>query len=49
MGWGTRRWQDDEDVIANAQQNVQGTSDDDVIGALAFALAQENARQGGDD
>lgn len=48
MGWVTRRWQDDEDVIASAQQSVQGVSDDDAATALAAALAKQTSRQGGD-
>lgn len=48
MGWTTRRWQSDEDVITAAQQSVQGVSDDDAADALASALAWESARQGGE-
>lgn len=48
MGWGNRRWQSDEDVIASAQQSIEGVSDADAAAALAAALAQKNV-QGGDD
>lgn len=49
MGWGTRRWQDDEDVFTIAQQAVQGTSDADAADALDSALAWLASLQGGDD
>lgn len=47
MGWTTRLWQADEDVIASAQQSMQGVSDEDAADALASALAWESAQKGG--
>lgn len=47
MGWGTRQWQDDEDLLDNAHQLVQGVSNDDAAAALLASILAESV--GGND
>lgn len=47
MGWGNRRWQDDEAVFDNAHGVVTGDTDEDIAAALVSALLLESA--GGDN
>jgi hypothetical protein len=47
MGWQTRRWPEDEDVLRYANEVIQGASDEDAAAALAAALLLESA--GGND
>lgn len=38
MGWGNRRWQNDEEAFDYAHEVVLGVSDDDAIDALLAAV-----------
>jgi hypothetical protein len=51
MGWGNRKWQNDEGIIDTVRECAQGVSDDDVGDALLAVILAEQARRqwGGDE
>lgn len=47
MGWGNRQWKNDEDLVDNAHELIQGVSNDDAAAALLASILAESV--GGDN